>query len=299
MTARHMSAAQRCRPHGLRPSGVVVSSRGQIVRTEAEFRLLGPFEVRVDEESIALRGGRERALLALLVVNANRAVARGRLIDELWDQQPPGEALKAIHVYVSRLRKFLPEGMIVTRGHAYTLVVNPERVDLLRFERLVETASKLPPDEASSTLSVALALWQGPPLVELDDSAFVRVERQRLESLRVTALEAKIDAEMALGRHLAIMGELEALVAEQPYRERLRAALMLALYRSGRQADALATFRDARAALAELGLEPSAALRTLERQILSQDPILEPWISDRQDVVVPTVSARAQAVIAH
>jgi DNA-binding SARP family transcriptional activator len=226
-----------------------------------EFGLLGPLEVRGDEEPLRLPARKQRALLALLLLHANRVVGRERLIDQLWGEDPPETAVKALQVYVSQLRKLLPAGMLMTRPPGYVLEVEPEAVDLLRFERLVAEARACEPARASVLLREALGLWRGPPLAEFGEEPFARVEATRLEDLRLAALEERIEADLSLGRHAELVSELEALVAEEPHRERLRGQLMLALYRSGRQAQALEAYRAARAALAELGLEASAPLR--------------------------------------
>ena len=240
-----------------------------------EFGLLGTLEVRAGDGPLPLGGPKQRALLALLLLHANRVVARERLIDELWGEDPPETAVKAVQVYVSRLRKLLPEGMLVTRPPGYLLEVEPEALDLQRFERLVAEARKADPARASTLLREALGLWRGPPLAEFGEEPFARVEAGRLQDLRLAALEERIEADLALGRHAELVGELEVLIAEHPQRERLRGQLMLALYRSGRQAEALEAYREARAALDELGIEPGAALRQLEKQILTQDAALE------------------------
>jgi DNA-binding SARP family transcriptional activator len=240
-----------------------------------EFGLLGTLELRDGERPVVLGRLKQRALLAVLLLNANRVVARERLIDELWGDDPPDKAVKAVQTYVSQLRKLLPQGILQTRQPGYVLQVPPESVDLLRFERLVADARGADPGPASSLLTEALALWRGPPLAEFGDEPFARVELGRLEDLRLAALEERVDADLALGRHAELVGELERAIAEQPQRERLRGQLMVALYRSGRQAEALAAYRDARAALDELGVEPGAALRQLEKQILTQDAELE------------------------
>ena len=208
-------------------------------------------------------------------MNANRVVARERLIDELWGERPPDSAVKSVQVYVSRLRKLLPSRALETRARGYVLDVARDQVDLLRFERLVAEARRAEPADASRLLRDALALWRGPPLAEFDEP-FAKAEAGRLEDLRLAALEERLEADLALGLHAELVGELESLVAEQPHRERLRALLLLALYRCDRQAEALAAYRDARTALGELGLEPSARLRALEKQILTQDPGLDP-----------------------
>jgi DNA-binding SARP family transcriptional activator len=237
--------------------------------------LLGTLEVRTGEGPVSLGRTKQRALLALLALNANRVVARDRLIDGLWGESPPPTAAKSVQVSVSRLRKLLPAGTLVTRPPGYVLEVEPDAVDLLRFERLVAEARAAEPARASTLLREALELWRGPPLAEFPDEPFARVEARRLEDVRLAALEDRLEADLALGRHAEVAGELEALVAAEPHRERLRAQLMLALYRTGRQAAALGAFRDARAALDELGLEPGAGLRRLEKQILTHDPALD------------------------
>ena len=241
-----------------------------------EYRLLGPLEVRTGDAPLPLAGTKPRALLALLLLNANRVVTRDRLVDELWGDRPPGTAVATIQVYVSRLRKLLPEGTLVTHTSGYLLAVEPDTVDLQRFERLVNDARDAAPARTSELLREALALWRGPPLADFGDEGFARAEAARLTELRLAALEQRVEADLALGRHVDLVAELEALVGQHPHRERLHGQLMLALYRAGRQAEALAAYRRTRAALDELGLEPTAALRRLERQILSQDPELDP-----------------------
>ena len=238
-----------------------------------EYRVLGPLEVLGEDGPLPLGGAKQRALLALLLLNANRVVARERLIDELWPDDPPETAVTTVQVYVSRLRKLLPEGTLLTRAPGYLLRVDPDTVDLGEFEALLAEARGAEPVRASEFLRDALALWRGRALAEFGEP-FAQVEGSRLEDLRLSALEERIDADLALGREFDLIGELEALIAGQPHRERLRGQLMLALYRAGRQADALAAYRDARTALDELGIEPSEGLRRLEQQILTQDATL-------------------------
>jgi DNA-binding SARP family transcriptional activator len=240
-----------------------------------DFALLGPLEVWAGDGPLALGPPKQRALLALLLLSANRVVSRERLIDGLWGDDPPETAVKSVQVYVSRLRKLLPEGMLLTRAPGYLLAVGDDALDLGRFERLVEEARAARPQQAAVLLRGALGLWRGPALAEFDDEPFARFEAARLDELRFGALERRIEADLALGRHSELVGELQSLAGEHPRRERLRAQLMLALYRSGRQTEALAGYRDARAALDELGLEPGEALRRLERQILAHDPAIE------------------------
>jgi predicted ATPase/DNA-binding SARP family transcriptional activator len=246
-----------------------------------EYRILGPVEMLGDEGPVRLGGAKQRALFALLLLHAGRVVSQEQLIDELWDETPPDTARETLQVYVSRLRKVLPDGALVTGGAGYALTVDPGAFDLARFERL----------RAERRFHEALALWRGPPLAEFEEG-FARAEGGRLEELRLSTLEERVDADLARGRHTELVGELEALVAAHPHRERLRGQLMLALYRSGRQAEALAAYRDARLALDELGLEPSEHLRLLERQILTQDAALNPRRSrtDQTPVQLPVPS---------
>jgi DNA-binding SARP family transcriptional activator len=253
-----------------------------------EFRILGPLEVCDDGRRLALGGARRRALLAMLLLHPNEVVSSDRLIDALWGEKPPDNAAKALQVHVSGLRKLLepehrpgePHGVLVTRPPGYLLELAPEQLDLGRFERLrTEASQALAAGDAAAAvgkLRGALALWRGSPLADVAYEPFAQTEIARLEELRVAALEDRLEAELALGRHSDVVGELEALIAEHPLRERLRAQLMLALYRSGRQAEALAAYQDARRALVdELGIEPGRSLCELERAILRQDRGLE------------------------
>jgi YVTN family beta-propeller protein len=265
-----------------------------------EFRILGPLEVVGDDGPVALGGGRERALLALLLLRANEVVRADSLIDDLWRGEPPASATKALQVYVSRLRKRLGADVVATRARGYAVIVAADQLDLTRFERLVDEARGAGPVEAASKLRHALSLWRGPPLPELADEPFAQAEVARLDELRLTALEDRIDADLALalGRHSELVAELELLVARNPYRERLRRQLMLALYRSGRQAEALAAYRDARRALSdELGLEPSSELKELELQILAHDEALDaPKVSIEAVSQEPTSERRRRAL---
>ena len=241
-----------------------------------EFRLLGPFEVVEHDRLLQLGGRKQRSLLAVLLLHANEVVSTDRLIDELWAQTPPRTAAKSIQLYVWRLRKELGEGRIVTRAPGYMLRVEPSELDLARFEQLLVEARGADPKSAAQKVRGALALWRGPPLGDFAYEPFARGQIARLEELRWAALEQRIDADLASGRHAELVGELEALVAEHPLRERLRCQLMLALYRSARQAEALDAYRAARTELSEeLGLEPSEELKRLERAILQQDPVLD------------------------
>jgi len=213
-------------------------------------------------------------LLGLLLLHANRVVSRDRLIDELWDGSPPDTASTALQVYVSQLRKALGRDAIVTQAPGYLVRVEPRGLDSERFDGLVAEAQARDAEGAAETLREALALWRGPPLADLNDSV-ARAERGQLEEQRASALEQRIDADLDLGRHAELLPELEALLREEPLRERRRAQLMLALYRSGRQADALDVYRGGRKLLAdELGLEPGEELRQIEKAILEHDPKL-------------------------
>jgi YVTN family beta-propeller protein len=245
-----------------------------------EFRLLGPLEVRREDRPVPLGGGKQRTLLALLLLRANDVVPRDTLIEELSDGAAGGAAANALQAGVSRLRRLLGAEVICTRPAGYMLVAEPDQIDLLRFERLAETGREQlaagRPERAAATLREALALWRGSPLQDVGGDA-VDAEVRRLEELRLTATIDRIDAELALGRGPELVAELKALAAEQPYQERLRGQLMLALYRSGRQAEALEVYRATRRLLVEeLGIEPAGALQRLEHAILVHHPSLAP-----------------------
>ena len=246
-----------------------------------DFRILGPFEVcGEDGVALALGGRKRRGLLALLLLNRNELVTSERLLEEVWGGSQAQSAGPSLQVYVSQLRKLLGGAQVLqTRQGGYSLAVTEDELDAARFERLLGDARRLlaggQPEPAAQELRKALALWRGPPLADLGYESFAQAEIARLEELRLVALELRIEAELALGHHAELLPELEALAAEQPLRERLRGHLMLALYRSGRQADALAAYQDARRTLGdELGLEPSPELKQLEAAILRQDPAL-------------------------
>src|SRR5215216_6678295 len=203
---------------------------------------------------------------------------RGRLDrpPDLWGSSPPATAAKSIQLYVSRLRKALGDDCLVTRPPGYVLRVDRSELDVARFERLVGEARAADPERAAGKLRAALDLWRGPPLADLAYEPFAQAEIARLEELRLEAVEARVDADLAMGRHAGLAGELEALLAEHPLRERLWGQLMLALYRSSRQAEALEAYRGARRVLSDgLGIEPSAELKRLEQAILEQDPSLD------------------------
>src|SRR5215216_110230 len=240
-----------------------------------DFRILGPLEVSAHDRPLALGGIKQRSLLAVLLLHANEVVSSDRLIDELWGDAPPPTAAKSLQVHVSRLRKTLGEQRLATRPPGYLLQVDTSELDLSRFERLAGEATGVEPSRAAEKLREALALWRGPALADLAYEPFARIEIARLEELRLVVLERRIDADLADGGHADLVGELEALVAEHPLRERLRCQLMLALYRSARQAEALEAYRQARSVLSdELGLEPGGELRKLESAILRHDPAL-------------------------
>ena len=248
-----------------------------------DFRILGPLQVFDGDAEVQVGSPKERALLAVLLLHAGAVVSRERLIEELWGESPPPTAAKALNVHVSQLRKSLARNghdPIATDAPGYALRIDPEVLDVARFERLVAEARGLAAagdaQSARELLRAALALWRGPALAGIELESVARTEVGRLDGLRLTALMDRIDSDLALGLHEQVIGDLEALVAEHPLHERLRGQYMLALYRAGRQADALGAYQDARATLVEeLGLEPSAALQRLERGILNHDPALE------------------------
>ena len=240
-----------------------------------DFRILGPLEVVEDGRPVAVRGARERVLLAYLLLHANEAVSAERLIDELWGESPPASARKSLQVRIAGLRKALGKERIVTQGPGYMLQVGVSELDLALFERSVARADDAEPAEAAELLRDALGLWRGSPLADFAYDDFAQAAIQRLEEIRLIALERRIEADLALGREVDLAPELGELVREHPLRERLRGQLMLALYRTGRQAEALDAYREARSVLVdELGIEPGAELRELERAILRQDPSL-------------------------
>jgi DNA-binding SARP family transcriptional activator len=245
-----------------------------------EFRILGPLEVWDEGGEVTLGGPKPKALLAVLLLHPNEVVSADRLIDELWGEDSPERAHAALRVNVSRLRQALPQEALKTRSPGYVLRVEHDELDLHRFERLVDEGRGLRARglavEASERLRDALSLWRGPALSDFAYESFAQAAIARLEEIRLAAVELRIEADLALGRHDGLVGELEALVAEQPLRERLRGYLMTALYRSGRQAEALDAYQDARRALVdELGIDPSPGLRELEQAILRQDPALD------------------------
>lgn len=258
-----------------------------------DYRILGPLEAFDGERRLSLGGARQRAVLALMLLHENEVVTRDVIVDALWGEEPPATAAKVLQNCVSALRKELPGSAeaLLTRGAGYELRVGPDELDRDRFERLLaEGRAALASGDhadAAELIRSAIHLWRGAPLSDFTYERFAQEEIARLEELHIGAVEDRIEADLALGRHVELVPELEALVAKHPLRERLRWQLMLCLYRSGRQAESLETYRAARRTLlAELGIEPGRALRELERAILEHDPALE-------------VSAPAQAAAAH
>ena len=255
-----------------------------------DYRILGPLEVSEEGQALRLPGVKARAVLSSLLLRANEVVSTDRLIDELWGGQPPETAANTLQVYVSQLRKSLPSGkeILLTRGRGYVLKVEPGELDLERFETLVRQGrtalASNDPAEASTLLRQALSLWRGQPLADVADLPG-QPDLARLEEEHLVALEDRIEADLALGLHDSVIGELEALVAEHPLRERPRRMAMLALYRAGRQAEALELYQRTRRELDdELGLDPSPALQRLEKAILMQDPALD--LPEREAPVV-------------
>jgi DNA-binding SARP family transcriptional activator/tetratricopeptide (TPR) repeat protein len=275
-----------------------------------EFRVLGPLEVLDDDEALALGGAKQRALLAILLLNANEVVSSDRLIDELWGAEPPKTAAKSLQVLVSQLRKVLDPDrasgesgrVLVTRSPGYLLPVEPGQLDLERFQRLASEGRKAlaaaDPERAARTLREALGLWRGPLLADLAYADFAQREASHLEELRLAALEDRIQADLDCGHHAAVIGDLERLVVAEPLRERPRAQLMLALYRSGRQAQALDAYGVARRTLVEeLGIEPGRQLKELQAAILEQDAALDLQrpVAERQQPPEAEGPARARA----
>ena len=246
---------------------------------QLEFRILGPLEVLSPEAPISLGGPRQRAVLAILLLNANRVVSIDRLADELYGGEPPATAVTQVQRQVSDLRKLLGP-VIETRPPGYLVRAGGDTLDLSQFERLAEEAGSAlthgAHERAAALLREALALWRGPPLADLAYEPFAAAPVARLEELRLAALEQRIEAELALGEHRRLIAELEALADEHPTHERFRAQLMTALYRAGRQEDALAAYRSLRRALVEsFGIEPTPELARLEQAVLNQDPSLD------------------------
>jgi DNA-binding SARP family transcriptional activator len=259
-------------------SGDAGSDRARIL----QFRVLGPLEVLHEGKPVGLGGPRDRALLALLVVNAGEVVSSDRLIEAVWGDDLPRDPHHALQAAVSRLRRALQlgrgkRGLLVRRPPGYLLDIEPEQVDAARFERLADAARRRQDKGArSAALQEALGLWRGPALADVAYESWAQEEITRLEEIRLGAIEDELDAQLALGRHAEVLGRLGTLVEEHPLRERLPAQLMLALYRAGRQAEALAVYQKTRSALAEgLGVDPLPDLQRLHQGILRQDPSLQ------------------------
>ena len=245
----------------------------------AQFRILGAVEVLVDGTPAALGAPKQRAVLAMLLVNRRRVVSADALVDGLWGESPPASAVQSLQVYIHGLRRAVGAERIETAGRGYRAAVSEDELDLDRFERGLERGRAAleagRAEDATDELRQAMALWRGSALADLPEESRRAAEADRLDELRLTALELRYDAELASGRHDAVVAELEALTAEHPYHERFLEQRVLALYRCGRQADALEVYREARRTLSEdLGLEPSRALQELERAVLRQDPSL-------------------------
>ena len=256
-----------------------------------EFSILGPLEVFDDGRPVHLGGPKQRAALAILLLSANRVVSVERLADDLYAGAPPVTAVTQVQRQVSDLRKVLGAAVIETRSPGYALHVEPERLDLDRFERWTHEAAlaldRSEPAAAADLLTEALGLWRGAPLADVAYEPFAQTAIGRLEELRLAALEQRFEAELALGRHGSVLAELEALVWDNPLRERLRGLLMLALYRAGRQAEALDVYRTTRETLVgELGIEPSKALAELQHAILAHDPSLDLSVPSEARVAV-------------
>jgi DNA-binding SARP family transcriptional activator len=251
-----------------------------LLKTALEFRVLGPFVVHAGRHAVELGGLKPRMLLALLLLRPNERISISQLVDSLWGEKPPASARNALQVYVSRIRKAISAERVVATGGGYRLHVAPGELDLAQFRGLVDRgrrarlAGNL--EVASATLREALELWRGPALEDLRANDALEAEALRIEDERLSAFEERVDADLDLGRHRELVPELEALAEEAPLRERLIGQSMLALYRSGRQADALRVFGVARRRLVdELGIEPGPELRELQRAILS--PRTRPW----------------------
>jgi DNA-binding SARP family transcriptional activator len=261
-----------------------------------QFGILGPLEVIEDGAPLPLAGRNQRALLALLLLRANGAVSTERLVDQLWGEHPPRTATTSLQNTISQLRKLLGPGVLHTRTGGYVLELTGDQLDLSRFERICAEARGADPAQRAALLREALSLWRGPALADLELETFVQPEIRRLEELRLTALEERLAAELDLGAAAELVAEIEVLVREHPLRERLRAHLMLALYRAGRQADALSAYHQARRTLVdELGIEPGPELQQLYASILRQERTLvrvaEPSLDDHYDEVLRAFEA--------
>jgi DNA-binding SARP family transcriptional activator len=270
----------------------------------AEYRILGPLEVVGPGGPLPVTGPKQKALLGLLLVHAGEVLSTDQIVDALWGGEPPKSATTSLWNLITQLRKVLPPDVLVTKSPGYRLQIDPDALDVARFEKHVAEARGLEPGPRGELLRQALALWRGAPLADLAFETFAQREIARLEELRLEALEERVDADLELGAGAELVGELEALVRDHPLRERLRGQLMLALYRSGRQAEALEAYLGARRALVdELGIEPSPALQRLYRSILRQEAGLErapvPQVADDHlaDVVAAALAGRLVVVL--
>jgi class 3 adenylate cyclase len=262
-----------------------------------EVRLLGPLEVDVAARRLELRRKKQRTVIALLALRPGEVISRDRLVDELWKERPPKSAIASLQNFVSELRKELSPDVLVTQQPGYVLAVTPESVDVRRFEAQLDAARTAEDaHERVAHLREALKLWRGAPLADVEPGVFLSSEASRLEELRTAALEAQFEAELDLGRHLQLIGDLEAFAREEPLRERPTALLMLALYRAGRQADALAAYQRARAQLVEVGIDPWPELHRLETAILRQDVRLDPPAAEARSSTPTAVDDRRKTV---
>ena len=276
-------------------SVAAVDDRLTPVDRPLEFWILGPLEVAGDDGPLELPAGKPRALLAVLLLGRGEVVSVDRLVDELWGERPPPTAAKNVQGYVARLRRVLGDGALLTQAPGYALRV--DALDATRFQALVEEARHEEPAAAAARLEEALALWRGPPLADFAYEPFAQDEIRRLEELRLSALEDRIEADLALGRHEEVVAELESLAREHPLRERLQGLRLIALYRCGRQAGALEAYRTTRRRLVdELGVEPGPELKELERRILEQDPSLVPPRRESQVVAARKLGRRGLAI---
>lgn len=261
-----------------------------------EFRILGPLEVSNETGPVALGGPKQRGLLAILVLEAGRVVPTDRLIDLLWGEEAPKSATASLQNAIGRLRRALGADVLETRAPGYVLSVAPEQIDARRLERTLTEVRGLPAAERRDRLDGALALWRGPALAEFAFDDFAQAEIRRLEELRLVAQEERIDADLELGRHADVIGELEGIVGDHPLRETLRKQLMLALYRAGRQAEALEVYQDARARfIDELGIDPGPELKRLQSEILRHEAGLAettgPTAADEEGEIVKALLA--------
>jgi DNA-binding SARP family transcriptional activator/streptogramin lyase len=264
-----------------------------------EFRILGPIKVEDGLGTPSLDAPKQRALLGVLLLHPNEVVSTERLIDELWGERPPATAGKVVQKYVSQLRRVVGPDAIATHAPGYLLRVDEDALDAARFHRLLRESRSLAAsgqyEQAATLYREALALWRGPPLADVAFESFARNEAEQLEEERLGALTERIDCDLTLGDHEELVAELQALVRQYPHRERLRAQLMLALYRSGRQVEALDAYQDARRVLVdELGIEPGRELHELERAILTHDRALEPRSATMAAPAAPTEVTAAE-----